>query len=358
MKVCIIGIGLTSLALAKTLVNKGIYVDILENKISNKMDKQRTIGISKANVEFFNKNILKIDKILWKIKKIEIYSQNKNNEEILNFDGKNDQLFSVIKNYELYNLLNSSLKKNSFFNLKKINKIKNPSFQKKYDLIFNCDAKSFLSKKYFYKKINKDYNSIAHTLIIEHDRLLNNNIATQVFTKRGPLAFLPISQNRTSIVYSARGNENVNLVNLIKKFNLKYSNIKANKISSFKLKSSNLRSYHFKNILAFGDELHKIHPLAGQGFNMTIRDIKVLLKLIRSKIDLGLDLDSSICSSFEKKMKHKNYLFSRGIDFVYETFNFESKLNNSLLSSSIRAIGKNKYMKKFFIKFANEGILI
>tara|TARA_B100001057_G_scaffold476684_1_gene544992 strand:+ start:430 stop:1506 length:1077 start_codon:yes stop_codon:yes gene_type:complete len=358
MKVCIIGIGLTSLALAKTLVNKGIYVDIFTNKYSNKIDKQRTIGISKANVEFFNKNILKIDKLLWKIKKIEIYSQNHNNKEMFNFENKNDQLFSIVKNHELYKLLNLSLKGNSLFNLKRINKTKDSSFQKKYNLVFNCDVNSFFSKKYFYKKINKNYNSIAHTMIINHDKLSNNDIASQVFTEIGPLAFLPVSKNKTSIVYSVRGNKNINLIDLIKKFNLKYSNIKVNKISSFKLKSSNLRSYYFQNILAFGDELHKIHPLAGQGFNMTIRDIKELLKLIKSKVDLGLDLDSSICKNFEKKTKHKNYLFSRGVDFIYEAFSFESKMKNSLLSNSISVIGKNKYLNKFLVKFADEGIII
>ena len=36
----------------------------------------------------------------------------------------------------------------------------------------------------------------------------------------------------------------------------------------------------FKNILSFGDALHKIHPLAGQGFNMTVRDAKILSDLI------------------------------------------------------------------------------
>ena len=54
-------------------------------------------------------------------------------------------------------------------------------------------------------------------------------------------------------------------------------------------------------MLAFGDLLHRIHPLAGQGFNMTIRDIKVLVELINARINLGIQLDSSICSNFEKK---------------------------------------------------------
>ena len=39
-------------------------------------------------------------------------------------------------------------------------------------------------------------------------------------------------------------------------------------------------------MLAFGDLLHRVHPLAGQGFNMTIRDIVSLSKIIKNKIDL------------------------------------------------------------------------
>ena len=65
------------------------------------------------------------------------------------------------------------------------------------------------------------------------------------------------------------------------------------------LKSFNLRSYYHNNILAFGDLLHRIHPLAGQGFNMTIRDIKFLLILLKKK-DLGLPIDSSVNMNLKK----------------------------------------------------------
>ena len=47
-----------------------------------------------------------------------------------------------------------------------------------------------------------------------------------------------------------------------------------------------MRSYYYKNILAFGDLLHKLHPLAGQGFNMSIRDINELSKIIKKKLVL------------------------------------------------------------------------
>ena len=104
--------------------------------------------------------------------------------------------------------------------------------------------------------------------------------------------------------------------------------------------------------------MHKIHPLAGQGFNMTIRDIKQLLKIVNSRIDLGLEINSTVCLEFEKLTKHKNYLFTSGIDFVYELFNFESKIKGKNLSKVIQFLGKNKSLNKFFTKFANEGRII
>ena len=126
----------------------------------------------------------------------------------------------------------------------------------------------------------------------------------------------------------------------------------------FELKSSNLRIYYHKNILAFGDLLHRLHPLAGQGFNMTIRDIRDLINLIELKLKNGLELDNSICEEFQNKTRHKNYLFSSGIDFIYEFFNLESKMDNNFFSRSVRLIGKNKFLNRSFKNIANRGFEI
>ena len=53
--------------------------------------------------------------------------------------------------------------------------------------------------------------------------------------------------------------------------------------------------------MAFGDSLHRILPLAGQGFNLTIRDIKIFSNIIQNKIDLGIQLDALVFHEFEKK---------------------------------------------------------
>ena len=124
------------------------------------------------------------------------------------------------------------------------------------------------------------------------------------------------------------------------------------------MKSINLRSYYHNNILAFGDLIHRIHPLAGQGFNMTIRDTKVLLSIIKEKHDLGLSLDNSISSNFDKVLRHKNYIFLNGIDFIHNFFNIERKFNSSVLSKTVQLIGKNSSINKMFIKIADKGINI
>ena len=207
------------------------------------------------------------------------------------------------------------------------------------------------------KKIIKEYDSTAYTTIISHEKILNNT-AIQIFTKRGPLAFLPISNKETSIVYSVHNSvKKVNDINeLIKQYNFKYKINKIDKIENFELKSLNLRSYYYKNILAFGDLIHKIHPLAGQGFNMTMRDIRMLLNIIKNKLDLGLELDSSVNKEFEKNVKYKNFIFSNGVDLIHEFFNYERKTKNSVLSKSIQILGKNSSANKAFIKIADEGI--
>ena len=351
MKVCILGNGLVSLALAKALINEDIFVDIISRKKKVIYDKERSLGISKSNITFFNKNIVNIDKLLWDIKKIEILSENFENKKILDFEN-NQKLFSTIKNYKLYDLLFQKIEKSKFLNFKSKFKID------QYKLIINCDFSNNLTKKFFFKKFYKDYKSCAYTTTIKHKKVKDNYIASQIFTKHGPLAFLPISDYSTSVVYSFNGNEKIDLKNQIEKYNVGYQIIKIEKISVSKLKFFSLRSYSHKNILAFGDLLHKLHPLAGQGFNMSLRDIKKLLELIKSKKENGLDLDSSICSSFEKKTKHINYLFSNGIDLIHETFKFESKINTNILSKSLKLMNKNKNFGKLFTKLADDGIVI
>ena len=62
MNICIVGDGLASLSLAKSLINKNINVHIYKKKRLSKLPSGRTIGITKNNFEFFTSEIQKIEK--------------------------------------------------------------------------------------------------------------------------------------------------------------------------------------------------------------------------------------------------------------------------------------------------------
>tara|TARA_Y100000590_G_scaffold453945_1_gene599893 strand:- start:69 stop:1160 length:1092 start_codon:yes stop_codon:yes gene_type:complete len=360
MNICLIGNGLTNIVLAKNLLNKKIKVDLFCEKKKFKKNYSRTISISKENLNFLKKEVIDIKEICWAINKIQIFNETNQKKNILNFNTFNSQAFSIVKNNEFFDLIYKEIKKNKNFKKKQIknnlfyNKILN---DKKYDLIINSDFNSIVSKNLFYNRIKKNYKSKAYTTFIRHEKCANN-IATQIFTRFGPIAFLPYSKYETSIVFSFLHEHNKTteeIKNYIFQYNKKYKIKKIGNIEKFNLKFSILRNYYYKNILSFGENLHQIHPLAGQGFNMTIRDIKVLSNLIDYQLDLGLPLDESLLKKFESKTRHFNYVFAHGVDFIHEFFKFDNKFNNIYSNNVVKLLGNNKLFNKYISKFADKG---
>ena len=146
---------------------------------------------------------------------------------------------------------------------------------------------------------------------------------------------------------------------MIYKFNNFYEISKLEKFETFNLNLKLPKKYFYKNILFFGDSLHSIHPLAGQGFNMSIRDIIRIDKILEKKINLGLKIDENIYKEFEKQSKSYNTSFSFGIDFIHEFFRFERNFLPKKISQKIyRTINKNQKIKELGIKLANQGSIL
>ena len=212
---------------------------------------------------------------------------------------------------------------------------------------------------FFNQKFTKDYKSIAYTSIIKH-KSIQNNKARQIFTNYGPLAFLPLSKTMTSVVFSIRKRNNrlidEDIKNLIKNYNKYYDIINFSKFEIAELKFEAARYYFHNNILLFGDALHKIHPLAGQGFNMTLRDLKILVNELVKYKNLGLPFNKNLLSSFQNKTRPYNLLYSNGINLIENFFKFDTTFNNKFSSSIPALINKNKKLKDFFINFADNGL--
>ena len=358
MKISIIGNNLTGLILAKALSNKNINVEIFYSSKSKKLKSNRTIAITNKNMNFIGKNLFHISKkFINPINEIGISTENSNNKEILNFKNKKN-LFYLIRNDDLIKILKKNLKG------VKLNKIKNQNFyesllnKNKKDLIINCEKNNIYNKKFFHKKFNKNYNSIAFTFIINHEPV-NNNKALQIFTKHGPLAFLPLSKFQTSIVFSINKKSFIQLdsevYSLFKNYNKIYKKIKFSKIEKVELKFEVARHYYHNEILLFGNSLHQIHPLAGQGFNMTIRDLQILINEIIKIKELGLPINKNLLKEFQAKTKTYNFLYSNSINLIESFFKIDNNFKNKISNSIPFSLNKNKIFKNFFMKVADEG---
>jgi len=364
MNICLIGHGIPCLILANVLTNKNIKISIFDEGNYKKNFETRTLGIAKKNIDFLKKESISLENNAWFINNIKIFNESQNNKEILNFGPVDGKLFSIIKYTKFINLLKKNIKKKKLVHF--INKNKTTFYnsimnnKNEFDLIVNFNENNKISKELFFRKQYKNYNSLAYTTLINHQKC-DNRIAYQVFTKFGPIAFLPCSNKQTSIVFSIfKQNKNFKedeILELIKKYNKRYLIKSFSKLEKFSLKGSVLKNYYNKNILCFGDNIHKIHPLAGQGLNMTIRDIKILSELIDKKIDLGLCLDNSVLKDFENKTKHYNYLFFSSINFIYEFFKFDSKIDNNYSNKIFNLLENNTLFKKYSMNFADKGLI-
>ena len=353
MNICLLGNNLTNLVLANILLKKKINVDIISQaKPTLLTNTVRTIAISNENYKFLKENIKGVSNLGWPTEKIKIYSDKNKSSELFEFKNNNQKNFYLLKYSALYNLM----KKNKFL---KFIQLKNYNLdvirKRNYDLIINSEQNNPITKKYFQKKIEKNYKSLAHTAIIDHKKI-ENKIATQIFTKKGPIAFLPLSNNQTSIVFSNNSTkliDKLSLLQIIKKYNHQYNITKISEVESVGIKFLVLRDYIFKNILSFGDLIHKVHPLAGQGFNMTIRDIKSLSNILDENIKLGINDGEIIAQKFQEKNKHLNFIYGIGIDTINTFFNFDSKLKNNLSEPIFKLLKGNKILNKYATSLSN-----
>ena len=114
--------------------------------------------------------------------------------------------------------------------------------------------------------------------------------------------------------------------------------------------------YYQDRVLLFGDALHEVHPIAGQGFNMVLRDLAILEKILKNKIGLGLDIGSSdILLEFSNEVKPRNFAYSIGIDFLKNSFSVSNKSFEAFRNLIISSLNKSDFAKDLFYNIANKG---
>ena len=127
-------------------------------------------------------------------------------------------------------------------------------------------------------------------------------------------------------------------------------------IQSFPI-SLNLKTKYFKkNVLILGDGLHAVHPMAGQGFNLVLRDIRKLKELISKRLKLGLQIkDSFILKDFYNSRKPENNLFGLGINLTNIFFK-DNKYFFFIKKKILNNINKYSFVKKLSQSISDKGV--
>ena len=371
-KICIVGGGLTGLISALILSERGLDIDLIVENTLSKIKDLRVTAISEKNMEFLKSTIKNINlKLFYPVNKINLFFEKDNQtKNFLNFE-ENKNLMFFFENRLTKEHLTKLLKKTKIKVQKKTiksidlaeNKVSTNLSSKSYDLVILCLG----SNSPIYKKVNgnreikKNYKEHSITCSVKHQ--IKNIGAQQFFLKEGPLAILPYNKNKFSVVWSIEDRYFIkNKKNISNYLKTKLSNLlKTNKISlgniqSYPLKLSLKRNYYKKNTIILGDGLHVVHPLAGQGFNLILRDIEKLNELISNNLRLGLNIkDSNIPKDLSDSRKPENLLIGLGIDTTRKFFK-SNKYLDPIKENILKNFSKSSLLKKITKRVANIGL--
>tara|TARA_Y100001970_G_scaffold22886_1_gene26689 strand:+ start:29262 stop:30446 length:1185 start_codon:yes stop_codon:yes gene_type:complete len=382
----IVGSALTGLLTAYSLQKQGYEIIISEKKLFNLravLKDSRTTAVAEGSKVY-------LDQIgLWKklkpfaepIKLIEVIDQTAKSKIKFNNFIKNTNLGYIIKNSILINILLNDLKqkKNVKFlfqtEIKRIsyNKSKIVSHSKGFkvssNLLIASDGKQSSVRKIMKtKRFVKKYNEKAIVINFCHKKP-HNNVAYEFFYKSGPLAILPMQKEKNSfqsaLIWSNKAkiidffnSSKINQEYIIEILNEKLSsNIgKVKKINSkqtFPLSAHINERFYEERLVYVGDAAHSIHPIAGQGWNLGIRDIRSLSNLIKKNADMKKNLDAKkLCKSYNDECYFDAYRLYQITDKLDWAFKKNQTHFRFLRSIGFSIINKNPSIKKRIVNFA------
>ena len=148
------------------------------------------------------------------------------------------------------------------------------------------------------RSVSWDYPQIGIVTTVAHERP-HNGVAYEHFLPSGPFAILPMTGNRSSLVWTEETSEARRLMALAEpeftaelrlRFGDHLGDVKPTGPRwSYPLRLHLARSYAASRFALVGDAAHTIHPIAGQGLNLGLKDIAALAETVLDAARLGLD---------------------------------------------------------------------
>ncbi len=387
-KICVVGGGITGAVMVLLLKNSNIFklneIGWIKPKLKSQYD-FRTTFYNETSLELLkNLNILKRLKKndYTSVKNIKVFGPNHSSPLEWDYFGTNRELGAVIKNDIVLNIIEDRLKGikqyDSFVNNTKCNEfertlyLENKTFINTH-LVLSADGKnSYLRKLLSVKTINKNTKHIAISGFLKQSKN-HNSTAIQAFTNLGPIGILPYeNKNLVNFVQSiekieckkilSEENPEYFICNELNKFfshtDLNFNPIKKineieNKLSFWDLDLNLVLNPTSSRAILIGDAAHTIHPLAGQGLNLSLRDCVSALNAIENCLKFGNDLgDETILEFYKRERLLKTISMTAFTDLMFFGFTSTSNKTQSLLTKGMEKLNKTD-LKNIFRDLAS-----
>ena len=231
---------------------------------------------------------------------------------------------------------------------------------KNFDLCIFTDQQRKQDLETNFEFHKKEFNQTAITFNLKF-AVGSDDTAYQFFFDDSTLAILPFSKDEVSIVWSCQNklhkelqekSRNEFLEIFLARTNYLYKPVAGiTNQTSFPLSMSVSDTLHTKRFLIMGDAAHKIHPMAGQGLNLGLRDLRAFQLALseRKSDDIGLN-------NFLKKYQRKRLRDIKEFSFLTNQLNNlflnDNDYIKKLIAKGFAFIDKSKFIKSILINRA------
>ena len=207
-----------------------------------------------------------------------------------------------------------------------------------------------------------NYGQSAIVINVGHERS-HNGRAVEHFLPAGPFAILPLKGNRSSIVWTETTEEAKRLAalpddafhaELERRFKLHLGDITA--VSARRVHPLGFfvaRSFTAERIALLGDAAHVIHPIAGQGLNMGLKDVAALAEVIVDAARLGLDPGAaSTLERYQRWRRFDTMTMGLATDGLNRLFSNRSDVLRVVRDVGLGLVDRVPNLKHLFIREA------
>lgn len=211
------------------------------------------------------------------------------------------------------------------------------------------------------------YDHSALVGAITHDKP-HNNVAYEIFYPTGPFAILPMldnaqGQHRSAIVWSQAKGDAPAYMKLsprafAEELHKAMGGILGNVEMAAPLAGYPLGFHHCTKITAqrlvlAGDSAHGIHPIAGQGLNLGLRDVATLTEVLVDGMRLGLDLgDAQLLDRYSRWRSVDTLMVSVATDTLNRLFSIPGKAASAVRRFGMGLVQRTRPAKAFFMSEA------